>query len=88
MTYSPAAVCELVGITPRRLRRWRVEGVVQPSARTGSGAQARYTRADIELVAAAWYLSEQGMPTQQLRELVKVFPGMLTAVSNAIIRSD
>jgi len=83
MTYKPREVSRIVGIPRSRLRSWREKGIVEPSARVASGNQALYTESEVKLISAAWYLSRQGVTTQQLRAIVPLLPGMLSAAATA-----
>lgn len=85
-TFTPRAVCDIVGITERRLRYWRDSALFVPSACSGSGLQARYTASDIKVIAAGWSLSQHGVTTQRLRSLSGLLPAMIEAVSDASIR--
>ncbi len=73
-------VCARVGIPARRLRAWRENGIVVPSASTGDPKRTLYTREDVEQVAFAWFLTREGMSTQQVRNWIPVAPRLLRFV--------
>jgi MerR family transcriptional regulator/heat shock protein HspR len=68
--YTVGQAAELLGVRPAFLRRLDAEGVVTPAR--SDGGQRRYSRAEIDHVAAVVGLMEEGMTLAGAQRIIEL----------------
>jgi MerR family transcriptional regulator/heat shock protein HspR len=68
--YTVGVVAELLDVDVQVVRRYDQEGMVNPG-RTGGG-QRRYSREDIERLARAISLADEGIPGPGIRRIMEL----------------
>ena len=85
--FNTKQVCELLGVTARKVMYWDAQGLVKPSIRpaAGRGSRRLYSYTDLLGLQTVRQFREGGLPLQRIRRCVRYLRKHLPDISQPLV---